>query len=271
MRNLWYLVLGMMLWSCAGPATDGGDATATSPPMDPYGISDSVRQLYQRYQTALEDPMPLSCRPERGKVNPADAAPSDTTFFVFREHLRQVVADKDIFGLLGQVDEQIKIGFGADNGLKAFIRAWELDSPEKVPESQLWPELAEVLSLGGQFSGQGDYFEAPYLDPCFPPSTTIDIMESVVVTGAGVRMRSGPGLNTQVLKTLSYDILQFIETTPIEERIGGEVHTWVQVKTLDGVEGFVYGKFLRSPIDLRAGFRRAENGRWKLVTLLAGD
>lgn len=271
MQRLVFISLAVLLWSCSGsPAEEASDAEKPSP-VDPYGLSDSIRQLYQQYQLALEDSMPLECRPEKGKVNPADAAPADTTFFVFREHLREVVGNKDIFGLLGNVDEQIKIGFGAEDGLKAFIRAWELDSPEKVPESPLWDELAQILVLGGQFQEQGDYFEAPYPSTCFPADAPIEAIEAQVVTGAGVRMRAGPGLNTQVLKILSYDILQYLETTPIEEKIADEVHPWVKVKTIDGTEGFVYGKFLRSPIDLRAGFQRADNGRWKLVTLLAGD
>jgi hypothetical protein len=40
---------------------------------------------------------------------------------------------------------------------------------------------------------------------------------------------------------------------------------------MDATEGFLYGKFYRSPIDFRAGFEKKKNGQWKMVRLLAGD
>ena len=89
--------------------------------------------------------------------------------------------------------------------------------------------------------------------------------------GAGVRLRSGPGLSTQILKTLSYDLVKLVEMTPTEETIGGETHPWIKVQLADGTEGFLYGKFYRSPLDFRAGFQQDEAGQWKLVRLLAGD
>ncbi|MEL6969944.1 MAG: SH3 domain-containing protein [Bacteroidota bacterium] len=234
-------------------------------------ITDSITHLYQTYLGLLEDRLPPQCVAERGKVNAADAAPQDTLFFVFRENLKKVIRDKDIFGLLPHVHQNIKTGFGAENGLQSFIQMWELDSPEKIPQSRLWPTLESVLVLGGTFHGSGNeaYFEAPYLGPCWPDDA--EPYEYGAVTGAGVRFRSGPSLNTQILKNLSYDLVKYIETTPIEENIGGESHPWVKVQLVDGTEGFLYGKFYRSPLDFRAGFQKGVDGQWKLVSLLAGD
>lgn len=232
-------------------------------------VTDSVVQVYQTYYGLLEDKFPPQCLPERGKVNPADAALQDTLFFIFREHLKEVIADKNIFGLLPHVHQDIKTGFGAENGLQSFIQMWELDSPEKVPQSRLWSTLKSVLLLGGDFSGGGSYFEAPYLGPCWPADA--EPYEYGAVTGAGVRLRGGPSLNTQIIKNLSYDLVKYIETTPIEETIGGETHPWVKVQLVDGTEGFLYGKFYRSPLDFRAGFQQSPDGQWKMVSLLAGD
>lgn len=234
-------------------------------------VTDSIAQLYHRYFQALADTYPPKCNPERGKVNPADAAPQDTFFFIFREQLREIVANKDIFALLPHVDDQIKTGFGADGGLQSFIRMWELDSPEKIPQSKLWSTLATVLSLGGQFHDydKSAYFEAPYLGPCWPAEA--EPYEYGAVMGAGVRLRGGPNLNTKILKNLSYDLVKYIETTPIELTISGETHPWIKVQLGDGTEGFLYGKFYRSPLDFRAGFQKNAQGQWKMAMLLAGD
>lgn len=236
-------------------------------------ITSEDAQLYQRLLAEREDVYPLDCNFEVGKVNPADEAPRDTAFFLFRESLKEIVANKDIFALLPHVSEDIKASFGEDNGLQGFIRMWELDSPEKVPLSNLWSELGAVLALGGQFedygNDRGKYFVAPYLEPCWP--ATVEPYEYGVVIGAGVRLRSSPGLSTKIIKTLSHDLVKYIETTPTYETIGGESHPWIKVALADGTEGFLYGKFYRSPLDVRAGFQQDETGSWKLVTLVAGD
>ncbi len=272
MRTNFTLLLAVLLLANACQSDNSTDTTTAenTSPAPTAVINDSITQVYQEFFEQLENTFPLSCTPERGKVNPADAALKDTLFFVFREQLKSVIADKDIFGLLPHISEQIKTGFGADGGLQSFIQMWELDSPDKIAQSKLWSTLETVLNLGGQFHGGGQnrYFEAPYLGPCWPHDA--EPYEYGAVMGAGVRLRSAPSLNTQILKTLSYDLVKYIETTPIEETIGGESHPWIKVQLVDGTEGFLYGKFYRSPLDFRVGFQESV-GQWKIVLLLAGD
>lgn len=268
------LVLTLMATACFACQSDTsntpqGQEGLSTP--ESTTITDSTLLLYQQLMAAREEVFPLECNPEAGKVNPADGAPKDTLFFIFRENLKTIVANKDIFALLPHIDDNIKAGFGAENGLQEFIRMWELDSPDKIPQSKLWPTLEGVLALGGQFNdyGSGAYFLAPYLDPCWPP--TAEPYEYGAVVGAGVRLRSGTGLSTKILKTLSYDLVEYIETTPTEETIRGETHPWIKVRLVDGTEGFLYGKFYRSPLDFRAGFQKNTEGNWQMVMLLAGD
>lgn len=248
------------------------DASGDTPTTETVQVlTDSVIQSYQTLLTNREEVFPLECNPEAGKVNPADGAPKDTLFFLFREQLKTIVANKDIFALLPYVNENIKTGFGGEDGLQEFIQMWGLDSPEKIPQSDLWSTLETLLSLGGQFNdyGKGSYFEAPYLGPCWPDD--IEPYEFGAVMGAGVRLRSGPGLSTKILKTLSYDLVEYLETTPTEETISGETHPWIKVRLADGMEGFLYGKFYRSPLDFRAGFQQNSTGQWQMVLLVAGD
>lgn len=273
MRTNFTLLLSLFLLAnaCQSDSASAPEQEETAPSVHSTMPNDSITEVYQQYYAQLENTYPIACRPERGKVNPADAALQDTLFFVFREDLKAIIADKNIFGLLPHVSEQIKTGFGAEGGLQSFIQMWELDSPDKVPQSKLWSTLETVLNLGGQFHGGGQsrYFEAPYLGPCWPHDA--EPYEYGAVVGAGVRLRSAPSLNTQILKTLSYDLVKYIETTPIEETIGGESHPWIKVQLVDGTEGFLYGKFYRSPLDFRLGLQESPSGEWKIVSLLAGD
>lgn len=258
----------LFLLSCQSEPQQETNEDTTSQIVKPL-INDSLRQLYHHYSKAIENPFSTHCITERNKANPVDAAPLDTVFFVFREQLKEIVKAKDIFKLLEHVDPNIKTSFVDDNGLKSFIDMWELNSPEQIPDSKLWPTLEEILNLGGLFNAKGDFFHAPYLDACYPKGA--DAYTTGAVIGSGVRMRTGAGLNTKVLANLSYDILNFIETTPIEEKIGTETYPWIKVKTMDGMEGFVWGKFYRSPIDYRAGFQKKRLDGWKIVTLVVGD
>jgi len=271
MMKLLSFLCGVLLFavSCSQPAPVSDDGDTSDNANRPAAITDSLRQLYQHYLASADPEIPLKCIMEPGKVNPGDEAPRDTLFFLFREELRTIVAEKNIFKLLKYVSNDIKVGFDSDNGLQAFISTWNLDSPDKIPHSELWPTLRILLDLGGQFTSKGDYFEAPYVGPCFPAVADPLIMGAVV--GAGVRMRAGPGLNTQVLRTISYDLVEIIETTPVEETISGETYPWVKVKLADGTEGFLFGKFVRSPAGWRAGFQRGEDQEWKMVMLLGGD
>ena len=85
-------------------------------------------------------------------------------------------------------------------------------------------------------------------------------------------MRSEPSLNARILKSLSYNIVKVLQVVnDKQETIGGETHPWVKIQLPESaLEGFVYGKYLRSPIDYRIGFEK--NGRnWQISFFVAGD
>lgn len=265
------LLIATLLLGCVteAPDTEQVKGTETRGAAATTDQRDSLREAYLSYYAKLSDTLPRHCRPEAGTVNPADEAPTDTAFFVFREHLREVVAKRDIFGLLPLVDENIKVGFGAEGGLPDFIRAWELTEPDKVPQSPLWLTLSDLLALGGGFSDDGGYFEAPYISHCWPHDA--EPYEMGVIAGAGVRLRSAPSLQSDIVKVLSHKLVTHLEQTTVETAIDGRTFPWIKVRTPDGLEGYVYGRFYRSPLDYRAIFKRNDAGEWRLVTLVAGD
>lgn len=265
MRALFLIpALGLLLAACGR----GGEQAATETETEKPAVSrDSLRKLYVAFMEARTDSMPTQQVKEEGKLWPVDEAPLDTAFFVFREQLKETVAKKEVFGLLDVTDKDIKVGFGAEQGMDDFVSAWGLTS--KQPDTlQVWALLARLLAEGGTFSNNRTVFTAPYYFSTWP--SQYDAVDYGVIAGAGVRLREGPGLNTRILKTISHDIVTILEEGP-EEEIGGERYPWVRVEMLSGLQGYVFGKFVGTPLGYRVGFEKKGEGQWRMSFLLAGD
>lgn len=265
MRRAAYLsiVLSILLGAC-GSQENGTDTMVTE---EKAVINrDSLRRAYQRLMAAREDPLPTQQIIEAGKLYPVDEAPLDTAFFVFRENLRIAVIDKNIFGVMETVDENIKVGSGSEEGLAAFATTWGLETEEKTQQSELWSVLKETLSKGGTFDNNRRRFVAPYVFSSWPDN--YDATTHAAITGAGVRLRDAPSLNSRTKTMVSHDIVELLQITNQTETIDGETHPWIHIKTLDGTEGYVWGKFVERPTGYRAGFERDGEERWKMVLLV---
>lgn len=264
---LWFPLSIVLLAACG--STSETDEKAT-PAEEAAGLNpDSIRQLYQQLLAARTDTLPASQVREAGKLYPVDEAPRDTHFFLFREQLLDAVQGRNLFHLMDVIHPQIKVDFGGSAGVADFVTTWQLDTPEKAEQSPVWDILEDVLRQGGSFADQGRLFTAPYVYATWPPD--FDAYEYVAITGSGVRVRSAPSLQSQTLTMVSYDILKRLETSPVEETIGGETHPWVKIQLPDEREGYVYGKYVRSSIDYRVGFEKQSSTRWLMTFLLAGD
>ncbi|HWM91224.1 MAG TPA: SH3 domain-containing protein [Thermoanaerobaculia bacterium] len=190
-----------------------------------------------------------------GKLLPTDEAVRDPALFAFRAQLQAAVARHDSEAVLAAVHPNIKNSFGGDDGIDAFKRIWKLPGHD----SPLWDELGTVLALGGAFH-DSDTFAAPYVYQRWPER--FDSFEHVAVLGTGVRVRSEPGLNGRILTSLSFDVV----------RLDGPAGDsgWTRVKLRDSRTGYISSRYVRSPVDYRALFEKAD-GRWRLAFFVAGD
>ena len=190
------------------------------------------------------------------RLLPVDEAASSPDFFTFRAHLLSAVARRDVAALLAIVDPDIKNGFGGDDGKAAFEREWR----PAAADSTVWDVLATILALGGSRSGE-DTFIAPYVSAVWPAD--VDGFEHVAVIGERVRVRGAPAPDAEELALVSFEVLARArgDTAPED---------WTAVALRDGRRGYVHSRYVRSPIDYRAYFRK-KDGRWWMVMLLAGD
>lgn len=253
-----------LLSSCGG---SGQDSSETETADKPALSRDSMRLLYQQFYAARTDSMPAYQPRGEGHLYPVDEAPLDTVFYVFREQLRRAVHNRDVFALLDATAKDISISFGEENGFAKFVNTWSLDS--KQPDTlEVWGILEQILDGGGTFTDGRKNFEAPYVASTWPEK--YDAFDYGAITGAGVRLRAQPNLNSRILETISHNIVLVLSEDQNQE-IDGESYPWIQVETLGGVQGYVWGKFIGYPVGYRAGFRRQDNDEWRMAYLVTGD
>lgn len=192
-----------------------------------------------------------------GKLYPVDEAAKDPSFFTFRASLLRAIQKRDTVFLLNIVDPNIQNSFGGDGGIAEFKKMWR---PERA-DSEVWTELLTALALGGRFENP-QTFMAPYVFSNFPEQ--FDVFEHGAIIGEGVRVRKAANTNSQILATLSFDILK-VTAWPTNEKSG-----WVAVELANGEKGYVAPEFIRSPVAYRAIFQK-QNGKWIMTAFVAGD
>ena len=186
---------------------------------------------------------------------PVDEASTRPDFFSFRASLQRAIARHDVNALMAVVHPHIKNSFGGDDGIDDFRTKWKVGDAD----SAVWEELGTVLALGGSFH-DADTFVAPYVFSRWPDG--VDSFEHVAVIGSNVRVRSQPDTTSNPIDIVSFAILP-------TSREGSDTEGWTAVQ-IEKKVGYVSSAYVRSPIDYRAIFR-VEDGRWRLVTFVAGD
>lgn len=256
----------LLLAGCGNDSSqqDSDNAGTTT---QPTLSRDSMRILYGQFLAERTDSMKTYQPKGEGHLYPVDEAPLDTAFYVFREQLRRAIARKEVFALLDATAKDISVSAGEESGFADFVSMWGLDS--KQPDTlQIWKVLGDILAGGGTFSNGRKAFDAPYVCATWPEK--YDAVDYGAITGAGVRLRAQPNLNSRIMKTISYDIVLVLDESE-ETEIDGERYPWVQAETLDGAQGYVWGKFIGYPVGYRAGFQHQQDGSWRMAYLVAGD
>lgn len=197
-------------------------------------------------------------------VKPVDEAKSDASFLAFRTKLIAAARKRDAKYVLSVVDRDIKNSFGGNDGIEEFKKAWKINDSK----SEFWDEFLPVINNGGTFIKEGNskIFFAPYSFNSFPDD--LDAFSYSVIFGNNVNLRSKADVNSPVVASLSYNIVEILNS--INSKENAEKFSWYEVKTLGGKTGFVSADFVRSPIDYRAGFEKV-NGKWKMTVFIAGD
>ncbi|MBX3292224.1 MAG: SH3 domain-containing protein [Acidobacteria bacterium] len=203
-------------------------------------------------------------------IRPVDEASKDASFLAFRNRLITAVDKKDARYIYSIVDPRIQLSFGGDAGLATFKRVWKLERAN----SEFWKEFGLVIRNGGRFINEPNapkQFAAPYTYSAWPDD--LDSFEHLSIFGFDVNLRERPSTDSRVLGQLSYNVVRVDTSKSVTRKAGGRElggFTWYYVETLGGKKGYVSADYVRSPIDLRAGFER-KRGAWRMTYFIAGD
>lgn len=208
----------------------------------------------------------LPCVAQQGKLLPVDDSGKSPSFKAFRNKLLEAIKARDADFLLDALDPDIKNSFGGNGGVAEFQEVWH---PED-PESDVWEELEEILSLGVVLEGSVEkgYFSAPYVFQGFPDE--YDAFDYGAVVRKDAVLRERPESNSAVVARLTYNIVKLVEWLPDAGQPECRTCGWYRIETLGGVTGYMSRRDARSPIDYRAIFH-FRDGKWKMTAFVAGD
>ncbi|MGI8733721.1 MAG: hypothetical protein ACR2LM_10530 [Pyrinomonadaceae bacterium] len=214
-----------------------------------------------------------STRAQEVKLYPVDEAYKDRSFKLFRGRLKAALKRRDRKFLLSILDKRIRNSWGGAGGVKEFVDHWNLNSAN----SKVWAELLTILSMGGSFvkeNGKTSFY-APYVSSRWDtiekklPRDLEDFCCGAVIA-TKVKMHSQPGSAATILAILSYDVVKVDYEGSVLKDASQEDFRWVKIKTLKGQDGYVRGDQVRSPIGLRASFKKVR-GNWVMDNLVGGD
>lgn len=217
--------------------------------------------------TAITTPETRTTTPETGTSSPTpgipvvsgptlafvDEAASDPSFVAYRDRLLAAVRASDAKSVVALADPKVRTSFGDDGGRASLEKL--------LARPGMFDELERLLTLGGSFQGESRLsFWAPYVYSTYPDKH--DPFTTVAILGDSVPLRASADSSAPVLATLSHNIVERVSSATGDQ-------AWTEVKTGQHA-GFVESKFVRSPIDYRAGFNKTAAG-WQMTALVAGD
>ncbi len=172
----------------------------------------------------------------------------------FRQQIADAVEARDAGGLAALAAEDVKLDFGGATG-RILLREWLSDE-----DHMLWDELDALTGLGCAAGNAGGivlpWYWAQDID-------AVDPMMGMIVTGERVPLHRAASDNSEVLESISWDVVELVGGLRPDD-------AFQKVRATDGTEGFIATERLRSLIDYRLT-AISRDGRWHIVTLLAGD
>lgn len=207
---------------------------------------------------------------QRLAVPPVDEAIQNAELVMLRDVLLQAVAARDVDVIIAHSCPDIRINFGGGAGHAALREYFEVpveqlnaEARQRAPEmrDRAWEALENTLRLGGNMRSETEFW-APYTWNAQLPHR-FDVFETLFVTGSGVALRASGEATGKLLMRLDYEVVTAQGYYPDAE--------YLPVQLGDGTHGYVHADYLRSPVDYRAEFQRADNGHWQMCTFIAGD
>ncbi|MEB3827605.1 SH3 domain-containing protein [Phormidium sp. CCY1219] len=208
-----------------------------------------------------------------------DEAEPGSEFYEFREQLRQAVEERNA-GFVASVlpDEGLRIGFSVPRSPEAL--------QVEDPEARIWSLLEKAIATGCAIAEN----PPPYnTDPAtaiwvcpnvtqalkrqMPPSDAESGLSwevnSVVIVGENVNVRSQPNLSGAAIASLSNQVVKRDPARESESNLN-PIAGWTPILLSDDRQGYVYNRYVYSPLDYRLFIGQVESN-WQLLGMPGGD
>ena len=220
-------------------------------------------QLEQAAESVVEAALdPASIAQTSGPYAPRDECGEVAGAGKFLASLRGAVTARDADALVALTADDVILDFGGGEGHA------QLRDQLAADDGAFWQVLDEVLALGCASDGEAQ-LTLPWF---FAQEIGEDPYSSYIVLGQKVTLHSAAAADAPELAQISWDV---VEQLPDHRSYPGFAHvTWRNPDAISTenpfVEGFVAEEKLRSLIDYRI-IVSSRNGRWSIVSMVAGD
>lgn len=199
-----------------------------------------------------------------------DQAKPGSSFYEFRQQLRQAVKARDVGFIRAIADPKIKLTFGSPMTLD------ELEITN--PQSLFWKRLERIINTGctpyesaSNAPNQPERWACPHV---FQASVG-DPYTDVYIVGEKVNVRAQPQANSPTIGVVSNEVVKsdsqaLQRMTDDQLALMQTVDGWHPIITPQGRQGFVSSRFAYVPVGYRAIFEQ-QGGRWKMTVFIAGD
>lgn len=216
-----------------------------------------------------------------GRLILEDEAEPNSDFYEFRTQLREAVQNRNAQFVGSIVPETgLAIGFSVPQTRETL----NLDDPQ----ARFWLILEKAVAIGCALAENppaynynidegSEIWVCPNVAQAFarqvPPPPSADgvswQLERVVVVGENVNARSQPSLDSEAIATLSNEVVQLDRDRQLPETFD-PIDSWTAIRLSDDREGYVYNRYVYSPLESHALFGKI-NGEWQLLAMPGGE
>ena len=185
------------------------------------------------------------------------------------EEFKDIVSKRDYENFARFLDENTATSPDPQNptGVDEFYDAWAFNYFDPA-SSALWPELDEIIRLGGRFDAETQTFMAPYTVFDCPDEFKDDNSDyCFILIDKNVNLYEENDIGSIVIAKLDYNIVYLDRAERgFFDKAGTDL---IKINTLSGVEGYIEKQSMKSLLEWRIKINKTEEG-WKLEYLIFG-
>ncbi|MBC6424704.1 MAG: SH3 domain-containing protein [Hormoscilla sp. SP12CHS1] len=233
--------------------------------------------------TPKEEKLELGRKP----IDLDDEVEPGSEFYSFRQELRQGVTERNAYFIRSILPaDGISLGFNSPRRIEEL----GLENPDE----RFWSLLEKAIANSCAAEASDNYpvdpgttvwicsnvtkeFYRQYPAPTSASGLDWELNHAIVV-GRGVNVRSRPSLNSEVISSLSNEVVK-LDRPAAEKQWQEEVeksrevdpiYGWTPVIIPNGERGYVYNRYVYGPLENRAVFGKVA-GEWQLLSMPGGD